>query len=76
MSDTFNISITFLKLLLLILLIAHWGACIWFFIGVGELVENNNSWLIIAQIVDAPKYDQYIASLYFYIITMTTVLYI
>jgi voltage-gated potassium channel Kch len=73
MTDTFNLVIQFIKLLVLVLLIAHWGACFWFLVGFSEWQNNGISWITEAQIQDAGTYVQYVNSLYFFITTMTTV---
>jgi len=73
MSETFNLIISFGKLLLLILFIAHWGACFWFYIGISEFEDTGQSWIVYTNIIDLPQAEQYITCLYFYITTMTTV---
>jgi len=71
-SDFFQISGSVIKLLFAMLLFAHWGACFLFYIGVNECIQNGVCWLLKDFLIDAPKYDQYIASFYFFITTMTT----
>jgi CRP-like cAMP-binding protein len=73
MSDTFNIVIQFSKLLFIVLFIAHWGACFWYFLGISEYNEKGNSWISQANLINNSVYDQYISSIYYYITTMTTV---
>jgi CRP-like cAMP-binding protein len=63
----------FTKLLFIVLFIAHWGACFWFFIGYSEFYANGVSWLSHSDLLDKSEGDQYISSIYFYITTMTTV---
>lgn len=61
------------QLLFTILLVAHWGACFLFYIGYNECVVTGLCWLQEYSLIDASVYEQYIASFYFFIETMTTV---
>jgi len=74
MSETFTLLLSFGKLLLLILFIAHWGACFWYYIGDLEFSDSGQSWLLYSNLLDLPRSEQYITCLYFYITTMTTVI--
>ena len=60
------------KFFVTIMLIIHWIACAWFLV---PFVENfpANSWVVISGIKDADPNIQYIRSLYWAIVTMTTV---
>ncbi|NEP88793.1 MAG: hypothetical protein F6K18_19220 [Okeania sp. SIO2C2] len=60
------------KLVILIILITHWVACIWFMIGSWES-NAENSWLISNYLQSASIRTQYINSLYWAITTLTTV---
>ena len=73
MSETFTLLLSFGKLLLIILFIAHWGACFWFYIGLSEFEATGQSWLVYSNMLDLSRSEQYITCLYFYITTMTTV---
>jgi CRP-like cAMP-binding protein len=73
MSDSFNILIQFSKLLFIVLFIAHWGGCFWFFLGTSEFQDKGTSWLSKINLIDSSTFDQYISSIYYYITTMTTV---
>ena len=73
MSDSFNLFINFTKLLFIVLFIAHWGACFWFYIGINEFYDKGSSWVSKAEMLDSDVIDQYICSIYYYITTMTTV---
>jgi CRP-like cAMP-binding protein len=55
-----------------IMLIIHWIACAWFLV---PFVENfpQNSWVVLSGIKDADPITQYVRSLYWAIVTMTTV---
>ncbi len=60
------------KLVIVIILITHWVACIWFMIGSWES-STGNSWLIAKSLESATRRTQYINSLYWAITTLTTV---
>lgn len=72
-SDFFQISGAILQLLFGILLFAHWGACFLFYIGINECMDIGNCWILQNGLIDDGKYNQYIASMYYFITTMTTV---
>lgn len=61
-----------IKFFVTIMLIIHWIACAWFLV---PFVENfpANSWVVISGIKDADPITQYVRSLYWAIVTMTTV---
>jgi hypothetical protein len=73
MSDAVNAILGFLKVITVILFIAHWIACIFYAIGVQQLDSEPICWLTMANIQDAPTFDKYIISLYWAFTTMTTV---
>jgi CRP-like cAMP-binding protein len=73
LSDSFNLIIQFSKLLFIVLFIAHWGACFWYFIGISEFNEKGTSWISESDLLNASTTDQYITSIYYFITTMTTV---
>ena len=56
------------SILIQVLLLTHFCACIWIFQASGE-----NNWLIKANLNDSHWLDQYIASFYFSIVTIVTV---
>jgi hypothetical protein len=60
------------KFFVSIMLIIHWIACAWFLV---PFVENfpEDSWVVISGIKDADGISQYVRSLYWAIVTMTTV---
>ena len=60
-----------LKMVITIIAIAHWIACIFFYISAQE--DNPSAWIWQAQIQDSPVMEQYIVSLNFALTTMTTV---
>lgn len=60
------------KFLLVILLTIHWIACIWFFTAYIDKFPSN-SWVIRAGIENADSFSQYLRSLYWAVVTMTTV---
>ena len=61
-----------IKFFATIMLIIHWIACAWFLV---PFVENfpENSWVVITGIKNADPITQYVRSLYWAIVTMTTV---
>lgn len=73
MSDIVNAIISFLKVIVIILLIAHWIACLFYYIGSIELDNSPLCWLTIAKMQDSSTYDKYVVSLYWAFTTMTTV---
>ncbi len=54
------------------MLIIHWIACAWFFVPFIEKFPED-SWVIISGIKEADPVTQYVRSLYWAIVTMTTV---
>jgi hyperpolarization activated cyclic nucleotide-gated potassium channel 2 len=73
LSDAVSALLSFLKVIVVILLIAHWIACLFYYIGSLELDTNAVCWLTEAKMQDAATYDKYIISLYWAFTTMTTV---
>src|ERR1700742_2714335 len=73
MSDTLNAILGFLKVITVILFIAHWIACIFYAIGASELDNEPICWIVMSNIQDASVFDKYIISLYWAFTTMTTV---
>lgn len=71
-SETMNIIIKFIKLIILITFISHWIACFFYVVGDSEL-PNPESWLVQVGIDQADIYTKYIYSLYWAFATMTTV---
>ena len=64
--------IRMINLVLIIFLIDHWVACLWFFIGETTKISNE-SWLTSASLENARTTTQYMKSLYWSITTLTTV---
>ena len=73
MSDTVNAILGFFKVIIVILFIAHWIACIFYYIGSSQLDSEPLCWLTIANMQDAATVDKYVISLYWAFTTMTTV---
>ena len=73
MSDAINAVLGFLKVITVILFIAHWIACIFYYIGASQLDTEPLCWLTIAGMQDAETFDKYVISLYWAFTTMTTV---
>ncbi|SCC90892.1 Uncharacterized protein SCG7109_BV_00020 [Chlamydiales bacterium SCGC AG-110-M15] len=55
-----------------VIISAHFIACSWFGIGVIE-AQTGQSWLNTQNLLEASTYDQYVHSLYWALVTMTTV---
>ena len=72
-SETWNVIIKFVKLIILITFIAHWIACFFYAIAESEIGEDDNCWIVVAGIRDSPIRTKYIFSLYWAFTTMTTV---
>jgi hypothetical protein len=60
-----------MKLVILVLLIAHYFACIFFAVTKGEILEET--WVYAYGLVDKSNEDKYVASLYFSVTTMATI---
>ena len=71
-SETMNIMIKFMKLIILITFIAHWIACFFYAVGESELPDED-SWIVNVGILDSSLQTKYIYSLYWAFATMTTV---
>ena len=61
------------KLTIAIAYIAHWMACMFFWLSIQESVGDPLSWVVQNGLLDAPTSKQYIFSLYWAFTTMTTV---
>ncbi len=61
-----------IKFFVTVMLIIHWIACAWFFVPFIEKFPED-SWVIISGIKEADPVTQYVRSLYWAIVTMTTV---
>ncbi len=66
------VMIRMINLVVVIFLIDHWVACLWFFIG-DVAVISDESWLTNASLENARVMTQYMKSLYWSITTLTTV---
>lgn len=72
-SETLNVIIKFVKLIILITFIAHWIACFFYYVGSTECVTHEDCWPITNNVQDKPVKTRYIFSLYWAFTTMTTV---
>jgi len=68
-SKTMSLVIEFVKLILVLILVSHWLACVWYLMG----QNTDYSWLDRFNVKNDSFYNMYITSLYFIIITMLTV---
>lgn len=62
-----------LKLILLVLWVAHSSACLFYYIGSYENSQKQDSWIKFYGIDTKSPWSQYITSLYWAVITMITV---
>lgn len=62
-----------LKVLLVVFFIVHWAACLYFYIADIERSIGNPNWITHFEIDKLPPLDQYVASAYWALTTMTTV---
>ena len=69
-SSLFNGIASLIKLCMIIFFLAHWCACIWYFIGRSE---DSFSWLDGSLLASESASQQYVAALYFAVMTMMTV---
>jgi hypothetical protein len=53
------------------LFLCHLFGCFWLRIGIAGIKNNEKSWL--SEFQDIGLYDQFIASIYFAVVTITTV---
>lgn len=69
-SKIFGVIADLTKLLTILIILCHWFACIWYYIG---LTNEVNSWLIYNNLVDEENWDKYVNSIYFICVTMVTI---
>jgi len=73
-NDSVAVLIDMIKLFTIIFFIAHWIACFFFAISYMSIDENPQNWITQQGIQDSdPLNVQYLASLYWAFMTMTTV---
>ena len=61
-----------LKFIFLSLLLSHIVACLWFLLS--KMTDfDSHTWVIRSNLIDAPVVEQYIASVYFVLMTLATV---
>ncbi|CAG9320522.1 unnamed protein product [Blepharisma stoltei] len=66
----------FIKLLSRVLLIAHWAACLFFYVSYTNITKQSDNWLMNYQILvedEVSKTEFYISSMYWAITTMVSV---
>lgn len=73
MSETISAIFGLLKVIIVIMFIAHWIACIFYYIGASQLDSEPLCWISIAKMQDKEIFDKYVISLYWAFTTMTTV---
>ncbi len=62
-----------LKLFFIILLFAHWSACLWYYVSITNLEHGRPSWIQKFGFNDATWDERYVASLYWAVASMLTV---
>ena len=72
-SSGLNMIFSFLKLVLFIVSIAHWCACIWHIIAVWDEANYENTWIVRNNLVDSSWSSKYINCFYWAITTFVTV---
>jgi hyperpolarization activated cyclic nucleotide-gated potassium channel 2 len=72
-STAVNVLLGFLKLGVIILVVAHWIACFWHYLALGEADSQYLIWLSAIGIYDAPWQFRYLTSIYWATTTMITI---
>lgn len=72
-TDSANLIVNLVKLLLIILLLAHWSACLFLLTGLYALEEEGVSWLSMQGFQHMSRAEQYVNALYFAVTTMCTI---
>lgn len=73
LTPAFNAIMAFIRLCFLIIIIAHWFACIWHLLAIYEQGDYAITWLIVQGIDNEDWTVRYVTSLYWAITTMITV---
>jgi hypothetical protein len=68
-----NLMVTFFNLTIMIIVIAHYMGCFFFYIGLDELRETNSGWIIDKNLIDVDFNEKYITSIYWAFTTMAAV---
>lgn len=72
-SNTLASLFMFFKMLFAIFFIAHWIACLWFWIGDVERDTNAVTWVTVSGSTNLSNYEKYVTALYWSVTTMATV---
>jgi hypothetical protein len=72
-TDSVDLLVTFFNIVVKIIVIAHYMGCAFFYIGMDELRNNNNGWLVANDLLDVPFRTKYITSMYWAFTTMIAV---
>ena len=72
-TETMNMLVDIIKLLVVIFFISHWMAWGFFFIGDYETTYGVDNWLNAFDVIDLDNSDQYIITLYYSFTTIATV---
>ena len=63
----------FLRLLFVVFLIAHWIACLWYYVGVVEALNEHETWVTVMLAHGPTTMELYATAFYFTMSTMSTV---
>lgn len=72
-SDLKNLVLNFLRMLFILLVIAHWSACLFYFIGTIRAKGESATWITRYGFQDSTPIEMYVNAMYFSITTMTTI---
>jgi hypothetical protein len=72
-TETLNMLMDIIKLLVLIFFISHWLACTFYYVGDYEKTDDPDNFITTFKLDEIDKADRYIACLYFSFSTMATV---
>lgn len=64
----------FIRLMFVIFFLAHWTACLWYYVSVNEMLNTNETW--VSHVMDSSEhrtFDLYVTAIYFTFSTMSTV---
>jgi len=72
-STTLATMFQFLRLLFIIFLLAHWTACLWYYVASVEILSEQETWVSVVLVSSPSTFELYVTAFYFTISTMSTV---
>lgn len=72
-TDSMALIVTFISITIKIVVIAHYMACLFFYVGSDSLNYEYRGWLVSKELVNKSKWDQYVTSMYWAFTTMSAV---